>query len=280
MQQIRDEAHRFAITGHRQRRGKAKKRSIPRTSAASARSAGRVYSNSSVACRVWRVQASKISVPSKVSEKLAQEIYAAFHGKQMSPIYNLPNLLTLLRIVLIPVFVVLFYLPMAWSREAATVIFVLGRDHRLVGWLSGPPDATGVGTGAFLDPVADKLMVATALVLVVQADPQVAIAVAAAVIIGREITISALREWMAELGKRTRVAVSEIGKFKTAAQMAAITLLIYRDDIWEIPVYTVGLVLLYVAVVLTLWSMTLYLRAAWPSLSGEDSPARLPQDLQ
>ncbi|MCB1958610.1 MAG: CDP-diacylglycerol--glycerol-3-phosphate 3-phosphatidyltransferase, partial [Rhodocyclaceae bacterium] len=186
----------------------------------------------------------------------------------MSPIYNLPNLLTLLRIVLIPVFVVVFYLPMAWAHEAATVIFVLAAiTDWLDGYLARRMQLVSA-LGAFLDPVADKLMVATALVLVVQADPQVAIAVAAAVIIGREITISALREWMAELGKRTRVSVSEIGKFKTAAQMAAIALLIYRDDVWEIPVYTVGLVLLYVAVVLTLWSMTLYLRAAWPSLSG------------
>lgn len=198
----------------------------------------------------------------------------------MSPIYNLPNLLTLLRIVLIPVFVVVFYLPMDWAHEAATVVFVLAAiTDWLDGYLARRMQLVSA-LGAFLDPVADKLMVATALVLVVQADPQVAIAVAAAVIIGREITISALREWMAELGKRTRVSVSEIGKFKTAAQMAAIALLIYRDDVWEIPVYTVGLVLLYVAVVLTLWSMTLYLRAAWPSLSGEDTTARLPQDLK
>ena len=131
--------------------------------------------------------------------------------------------------------------------------------------------------GAFLDPVADKLMVATALILILQDDPSIGVAIAVAVIIGREIAISALREWMAEIGSRTKVAVSEIGKFKTATQMAAITLLIYRDDLWGVPVYTVGLVLLYLAVALTLWSMTLYLRAAWPSLSG-DEQTRLPHD--
>jgi CDP-diacylglycerol--glycerol-3-phosphate 3-phosphatidyltransferase/cardiolipin synthase len=120
--------------------------------------------------------------------------------------------------------------------------------------------------GAFLDPVADKLMVAAALVLIVQSDPTPWLAVPAIVIVGREITISALREWMAELGARAQVAVSVVGKFKTAMQMLAIILLLYQDDLWGIPVYTVGYVLLYVAVVLTLWSMTVYLRAAWPSL--------------
>ncbi len=191
----------------------------------------------------------------------------------MNPIYNLPNLLTVLRIVLIPVFVIFFYLPVSWSREAATVVFVLAAaTDWLDGYLARRMQLVSA-LGAFLDPVADKLMVATALVLLVQADPRISLAVAAAVIIGREIAISALREWMAEIGSRTKVAVSEIGKFKTAAQMAAITLLIYRDDLWSIPIYTVGLVLMFVAVVLTLWSMTMYLRAAWPSLRGPLLPA-------
>ncbi len=196
----------------------------------------------------------------------------------MNPIYNLPNLLTLLRIVLIPVFVVLFYLPVSWSREAATVVFVLAA---LTDWLDGflaRRMQLVSALGAFLDPVADKLMVAVALVLLVQADPSMLMAIAAAVIIGREIAISALREWMAEIGSRTQVAVSEIGKFKTAAQMTAITLLIFRDDLWELPVHTVGMVLLYIAVVLTAWSMTLYLRAAWPSLRGDDGLDRSPQE--
>ncbi|MCB1787078.1 MAG: CDP-diacylglycerol--glycerol-3-phosphate 3-phosphatidyltransferase [Chromatiaceae bacterium] len=183
--------------------------------------------------------------------------------------YNLPNLLTVLRIFLIPVFIVVFYLPSTWGREAATTVFVLAA---LTDWLDGYL-ARRMGLvsalGAFLDPVADKLMVATALVMLVQADPRVSIAVAAAVIIGREIAISALREWMAEIGGRAKVAVSQIGKFKTAAQMTAITLLIFRDDLWGLPIYWIGKVLLFVAVVLTLWSMTIYLRAAWPSLKGE-----------
>ena len=188
-------------------------------------------------------------------------------------------MLTSLRILLIPVFVVMFYLPVSWAREAATIVFVLAAvTDWLDGYLARRMQLVSA-LGAFLDPVADKLMVATALVLLVQADPNMTMAVAAAVIIGREIAISALREWMAEIGNRTSVAVSEIGKFKTAAQMAAIALLIYRDDFWGVPVYTVGLVLLYVAVVLTLWSMTLYVRAAWPSLRGDDETARLPQDL-
>lgn len=187
----------------------------------------------------------------------------------MSPIYNIPNLLTVTRILLIPVFLVLFYVAAPWAREAATAVFVLAAiTDWLDGYLARRMQLVSA-LGAFLDPVADKLMVATALVLLVQSDPRVWMAVAAAVIIGREIAISALREWMAELGNRTQVAVSEIGKFKTAAQMVAITLLIYRDDLWGMPIYTIGLVLLYIAVFLTLWSMTLYLRAAWPSLRGD-----------
>lgn len=196
----------------------------------------------------------------------------------MSSIYNLPNLLTLLRIVLIPVFVLVFYLPLSWAREAATMIFILAAvTDWLDGYLARRMQLVSA-LGAFLDPVADKLMVATALVLLLQADPKILMALAVAVIIGREIAISALREWMAEIGSRTKVAVSEIGKFKTATQMVAIILLIYRDDLWGIPVHTVGLVLLYLAVVLTLWSMTLYVRAAWPSLRGEE-PAQLSRDL-
>ena len=197
----------------------------------------------------------------------------------MNPIYNPPNLLTLLRILLIPVFVVCFYLPLSWGREAAMVVFVLAAiTDWLDGYLARRMQLVSA-LGAFLDPVADKLMVATALVLLVQADPDISMAVAAAVIIGREIAISALREWMAEIGSRTAVAVSEIGKFKTATQMVAISLLIYRKDLWDIPVYMVGQVLLYIAVALTLWSMSLYLRAAWPSLRGDPDTARLPQDL-
>ena len=120
-------------------------------------------------------------------------------------------------------------------------------------------------------------MVAVALVLLVQADPRTLLALPAIVIIGREITVSALREWMAEIGARAEVAVSAVGKFKTTAQMISICLLVLRDTLLGPFVYPLGLVLLYVAAVLTLWSMVIYLRAAWPSLSGQvnhGSPVR------
>jgi CDP-diacylglycerol--glycerol-3-phosphate 3-phosphatidyltransferase/cardiolipin synthase len=187
------------------------------------------------------------------------------YGNKTIPL-TIPNLLTLLRIVLIPVYVIFFYLPVTWSNEACATIFALAA---FTDWLDGYL-ARRLGQyspfGAFLDPVADKLMVAVALVLLVEADPTPALAIPAVIIIGREITISALREWMAELGARAQVAVSVIGKMKTAAQMGAIFLLIYQDPIWDLPVYTVGYVLLYVAATLTLWSMVLYLRAALPSI--------------
>jgi len=193
--------------------------------------------------------------------------------------YTLPNLLTLFRIALVPVFLVLFFVPVSWAREGCAALFALAA---VTDWLDGYL-ARRMGLvspiGAFLDPVADKLMVAAALVLLVQADPTPWLAVPAVVIIGREITVSALREWMAELGARARVAVSVVGKFKTAAQMVAVILLLYRDDVLGIPVYQVGFVLLYVSVILTLWSMTVYIRAAWPSLLGgrvEPSPAPEP----
>jgi len=180
---------------------------------------------------------------------------------------NVPNLLTLLRILLIPVYVVVYYLPWQGANEVCALIFGVAA---LTDWLDGYL-ARRLGQlsrfGAFLDPVADKLMVAVALILVVEADPSPWLTVPALVIIGREITISALREWMAELGERAKVAVSWVGKMKTAAQMLAIVLLIYREPLLGVPVYKVGLALLAAAAALTLWSMLVYLRAAWPSLT-------------
>jgi CDP-diacylglycerol--glycerol-3-phosphate 3-phosphatidyltransferase/cardiolipin synthase len=122
--------------------------------------------------------------------------------------------------------------------------------------------------GAFLDPVADKLIVAVALVMLVQTNPTWWFVVPAAVIVGREIAISALREWMAEIGERTQVAVSFIGKIKTTAQMTALLLLLYRQPLWGFPTNEIGVLLLYVAAILTLWSMVIYLKAAWPLLSA------------
>jgi CDP-diacylglycerol--glycerol-3-phosphate 3-phosphatidyltransferase len=122
--------------------------------------------------------------------------------------------------------------------------------------------------GAFLDPVADKLMVAVALVLIVSRDPRPIIVLTAAVIIGREIAISALREWMAGIGQRTAVAVSRIGKYKTILQMVGLTMLLFRADLFGLPIYRIGIWLTVIAAALTLISMALYLRAAWPHLSA------------
>ncbi|NCA71343.1 MAG: CDP-diacylglycerol--glycerol-3-phosphate 3-phosphatidyltransferase [Sphingobacteriia bacterium] len=183
--------------------------------------------------------------------------------------WNTPNILTMLRIALIPVFVVVFYIDARWAPYVAAGIFGAAA---LTDWLDGYLARRWGQTsplGAFLDPVADKLMVAVALVLLVQYDPRTLLALPAVVIIGREITVSALREWMAEIGSRAQVAVSMTGKIKTTAQMISIVLLILHDTIFGQWVYVLGLVLLQVAAILTLWSMFLYLRAAWPSLSGQ-----------
>jgi CDP-diacylglycerol--glycerol-3-phosphate 3-phosphatidyltransferase len=188
-------------------------------------------------------------------------------------IWNAPNLVTLARIVLIPLFVVAYYLPIAWANELATALFVLAA---VTDWMDGYL-ARRLGQyspfGAFLDPVADKLMVAAALVVVV-ADPRIyghvlderLFTVMVLIIMGREIAVSALREWMAELGRRSSVAVSMIGKFKTTSQMLAIGFLIWREPLWGLPIFSIGEVLLYLAGALTLWSMLAYLRAAWPVL--------------
>ena len=183
---------------------------------------------------------------------------------------NIPNLLTLLRIALIPVFVLAFYVPMfGWNNVVTTVIFGLaGVTDWLDGYLARKLRQQSV-FGAFLDPVADKLMVAVALVLLVGAHPGPLLAIPAAVIIGREIVISALREWMANVGDNAKVAVSMIGKIKTTAQMSAIGLLLYREPVGAFPTLEIGYVLIYLAAILTLWSALIYLRAAWPSLVDE-----------
>lgn len=183
---------------------------------------------------------------------------------------NLPTYLTLLRIVLIPVLVILFYLPWKGAHVASALVFmVAGFTDWLDGYLARKLSLT-TRFGAFLDPVADKLMVAVALVLIVQADPSPLVAISAAIIIGREITIASLREWMAEIGERRKVAVSNLGKWKTTAQMASIFLLLLGMDVWRENLQSFGQFLLVVSAVLTLWSMVLYLRAALPSFS-EDS---------
>lgn len=186
-----------------------------------------------------------------------------------------PLFLTLLRIALIPVLVLFFYLPYAWSSLIAAVIFVTAA---ITDWLDGYL-ARRMGLmssfGAFLDPVADKLMVATALVLLVDSPPPIVFpmilfTLSAAIIIGREIAISGLREWMAEMGERGTVKVGLMGKLKTIFQMTAISCLLYESDLLGLPVALIGEMLLYLAAALTLWSMWVYLHAAWPIMLRRD----------
>jgi CDP-diacylglycerol--glycerol-3-phosphate 3-phosphatidyltransferase len=181
---------------------------------------------------------------------------------------NLPNALTWLRILMIPAIVVLFYLPVWWADPAACAAFALaGITDSLDGYYARKLGLTS-RLGAFLDPVADKLIVAAALVLILSKDPRWFVVIFAIVIIGREIAVSALREWMAEIGARGRIAVSVWGKYKTIMQIVGLSFLLFRRDLFGIPIYQIGLVLTAVAAVLTLWSMILYLRLAWPELRG------------
>ncbi|WP_045225597.1 CDP-diacylglycerol--glycerol-3-phosphate 3-phosphatidyltransferase [Methyloterricola oryzae] len=182
--------------------------------------------------------------------------------------FNLPTYLTLTRIVLIPVLVALFYLPWHLAHLACAAVFGLaGLTDWLDGYLARKMSQTTL-FGAFLDPVADKLMVAVTLVLIVQADPNPWVAIASAVIIGREITIASLREWMAEIGQRKRVEVSWLGKWKTTAQMVAIVILLLGMDVWQDSLRQIGQALLVLSAVLTLWSMIQYLQAALPVLTN------------
>lgn len=185
---------------------------------------------------------------------------------------NLPNQLTLCRILLIPLLVAVFYLPFDWRFPLAGLIFsIAGITDALDGYLARKYQQT-TPLGAFLDPVADKLMVAVALALLIELHDKPWFTLPAAVIICREIVISALREWMAEVGQRASVAVSSIGKVKTTFQIIAIIVLLTFDPERFYYFTLLGYLALYTAAVLTLWSMMIYLRAAWPSLMGvEDS---------
>ncbi|WP_028237951.1 CDP-diacylglycerol--glycerol-3-phosphate 3-phosphatidyltransferase [Stutzerimonas azotifigens] len=179
---------------------------------------------------------------------------------------NIPNLLTVLRVLLIPFFILLFYLPFSWSYFAAALVFaVAAATDWLDGYLARRLEQS-TPFGAFLDPVADKLMVAVALVLLVEEHGNLWLTLPATIIIGREIVVSALREWMAELGARAKVAVSSLGKWKTAAQMVALIILLANPPLMSVWVGT-GYALLLIAAALTLWSMVSYLSAAWPHLS-------------
>lgn len=187
--------------------------------------------------------------------------------------FNLPNLLTWLRILMIPLLVGVFYAPGEWLGEhnrnlAATIVFSIAA---ITDWLDGYLARVlnqGSNFGAFLDPVADKLMVSTALITLVWLGRMEGFI--AVIIIGREIAISALREWMAQLGKSKSVAVSFIGKVKTFSQMAAIILLLYHDEFLGLSMFAIGTYLVWLAAILTLWSMAYYLKKAWPAITGAD----------
>jgi len=183
---------------------------------------------------------------------------------------NLANILTLLRIAAIPIVVICFYSPMPYARPIAAVIFGLAAITDWIdGWVARKYGQTS-RFGEFLDPVADKLMVSIVLVMLVQADSGWFEDIIAMIIIGREITISALREWMATIGERANVKVTMAGKVKTALQMFGIAFMVYQNDVFGIPIYTLGFALLVLAAVMTIWSMLIYLRAAWPYIMADD----------
>jgi len=216
--------------------------------------------------------------------------------KHYSMVWNLPNTLTWLRIFAIPLVILLFYLPFSWADPAAGLLFALaGITDSLDGYFARRMGQTS-RLGAFLDPVADKLIVAVALVLLVSKDmPKIVVpglegmdgghatlraatvsfilVLCSIVIIGREIAISALREWMAEIGQRGKVKVSQLAKLKTIVQIVGLSCMLFR---WNLPVFPgvampifeIGLVLTVIAAFLTLISAISYLRAAWPDLRG------------
>jgi CDP-diacylglycerol--glycerol-3-phosphate 3-phosphatidyltransferase len=192
-------------------------------------------------------------------------------------LWTLPNILTWIRIAAIPLIVILFYAPYHWSDPAAGLLFAAaGITDSLDGYLARRLNQTS-RLGAFLDPVADKLVVAVALLLILSKDfpplfdmppdtVRMGFALTAIVIIGREIAISALREWMAELGQRAKVAVSAIGKYKTILQIIGLSMMLYRWELFGLPIFEIGSVLTALAAALTLVSMFSYLKAAWPEL--------------
>ncbi len=189
---------------------------------------------------------------------------------------TIPNLLTIFRIIAIPLIVVIYFSGLKYLNWYCWALFSLaGLSDALDGYLARKWNQTSK-LGAFLDPVADKLLVAIMLLLVAtNAQVQQAVysefwfTVTVMVIIGREITVSALREWMAELGKRANVAVSVVGKYKTGIQMVAIACLLFEHSLFGLPILLLGEILLYIAGVLTVWSMSIYLNAAYRAVSAE-----------
>lgn len=187
------------------------------------------------------------------------------------PPMTIATQLTLLRIAFIPLLVAVFYIPYKWHYLASAAVFSLAAiTDWLDGYIARKYDQS-TAFGAFLDPVADKLMVVVALVLLVESHASPWFAVPAAVIVGREIVVSALREWMAELGARASVAVSNLGKVKTTFQMTAIIVLLMFPPVKGSFFTALGYVCLYIAAILTLWSMFIYLKAAWPYLARHEN---------
>ncbi len=191
--------------------------------------------------------------------------------------FNLPIALTWLRIAMIPLIVALYYVPESWlslsmrDTVGAAFFIIAALTDWFDGWLARRWNQTS-SFGAFLDPVADKLMVCAALLILLNLDRVDAFI--ALIIIGREITISALREWMAKIGASGSVAVHRLGKFKTAAQMVAIPCLLYWQPLYGIPADLVGKALIVVAAVLTVWSMCYYLKRAWPEIRDRSNSSQ------
>ena len=177
--------------------------------------------------------------------------------------YSIPNLLTFLRILIIPLLVFVYYFPanVIGMRLAALLFGLACLTDWLDGYLARKLNQTSK-LGAFLDPIADKLIVVTVLVMIADEFGKLSILIPALIIIGREIAVSGLREWMSELGYRASVSVSILGKIKTTAQMISLFLLLYRYPIFGLPTFEIGVWLLYLAAALTLWSMVLYFRRA------------------
>ena len=191
--------------------------------------------------------------------------------------FNLANLLTLFRIAAIPVVVICFYSPLPNARPIAAFLFAIAAVTDMIdGWVARRFGQTS-RFGEFLDPVADKLMVAIVLVMLVQAQSGWFEDIIAMIIIGREITISALREWMATIGERANVKVSMAGKVKTTFQMFGIGFMVYKNPLFGIDIYAVGFVLLVIAAFMTIWSMFFYLKAAWPFIMADEGEVDEPE---
>jgi CDP-diacylglycerol--glycerol-3-phosphate 3-phosphatidyltransferase len=181
---------------------------------------------------------------------------------------NIANILTLIRIGCIPLIVFVFFSNLENARPLSAIIFIIAAlTDWLDGWVAREFDQTSK-LGAFLDPVADKLIVCIALLIIVQSDPSIINTLVSIVIIGREISISALREWMAELGERHQVSVIAFSKLKTILQMVGLSCMLYKQPLFSLDIYLIGMISLIVASILTVWTMVIYLAKAWPYLQG------------